>query len=160
MQCKWTLQWKKHQTPSGGAMFCENALTTMKQDREPERELFPCACCKLTSATFGINGTAFATLLQHNLIDTLVKSTAHGGCPGVIPHALELEDVPANNIRWKKLCRQLTLMMNSGPMGDRVRKPLPECCARHSAANRQEGRRQEQKRHLQKWRRVTKNPQS
>ena len=38
------------------------------------------------------------------------------------------EDVPANNIRRKKLYRQLTLMLNGGPLGASVRRELPTCC--------------------------------
>jgi hypothetical protein len=41
---------------------------------------------------------------------------------------LEGEDVPPNNVRRKKLYRQLTLMLNGGPMGAGVRRPLPSCC--------------------------------
>jgi hypothetical protein len=40
----------------------------------------------------------------------------------------EAEDVPTNNIRRKKLYRQLTLMLNGGPLGAGVRKELPACC--------------------------------
>jgi hypothetical protein len=42
--------------------------------------------------------------------------------------SLAPEDVPTNNIRRKKLYRQLTLMLNGGPLGAGVRKPLPDCC--------------------------------
>ncbi len=38
------------------------------------------------------------------------------------------EDLPPNNIGRKKLYRQLTLMINGGPMGAGVREPLPTCC--------------------------------
>lgn len=38
------------------------------------------------------------------------------------------EDVPANNIRRKSLYRQLTLILNGGPMGAGVRRELPACC--------------------------------
>jgi hypothetical protein len=38
-----------------------------------------------------------------------------------------VEPIPSNNIRRKKLYRQLTLMLNGGPLGA-VRKPLPTCC--------------------------------
>ena len=38
------------------------------------------------------------------------------------------DDLPPNNIRRKKLYRQLTLMINGGPMGAGVREPLPTCC--------------------------------
>jgi hypothetical protein len=44
---------------------------------------------------------------------------------------LAREDRPANNLRRKKLYRQLTLMINGGPMGAGVRKPLPDCCVDH-----------------------------
>jgi hypothetical protein len=37
-------------------------------------------------------------------------------------------DVPSNNIRRKKLYRQLTLMVNDGPLGVGVHRPLPNCC--------------------------------
>ena len=39
----------------------------------------------------------------------------------------ETEAVP-NNVRRKKLYRQLTLMLNGGPLGAGVRRPLPDCC--------------------------------
>jgi hypothetical protein len=39
-----------------------------------------------------------------------------------------VEPIPSNNIRRKKLYRQLTLMLNGGPLGAGVRKPLPTCC--------------------------------
>jgi hypothetical protein len=39
-----------------------------------------------------------------------------------------VEPLPDNNIRRKKLYRQLTLMLNGGPLGAGVRKPLPSCC--------------------------------
>jgi hypothetical protein len=43
--------------------------------------------------------------------------------------SLALEDAPAgNNIRRKRLCRQCTLMINGGPLGAGVRRPLPSCC--------------------------------
>jgi hypothetical protein len=42
--------------------------------------------------------------------------------------SLAHEDVPPNNVRRKKLYRQLTLMMNGGPLGAGVRRPLPDCC--------------------------------
>jgi hypothetical protein len=42
--------------------------------------------------------------------------------------SLAPEDVPTNNIRRKKLYRQLTLMLNGGPLGAGVRRPLPDCC--------------------------------
>jgi hypothetical protein len=35
-----------------------------------------------------------------------------------------VEPIPSNNIRRKKLYRQLTLMLNGGPLGAGVRKPL------------------------------------
>ena len=35
---------------------------------------------------------------------------------------------PTNNIRRKKLYRQLTLMLNGGPVGAGVRRELPACC--------------------------------
>jgi hypothetical protein len=41
--------------------------------------------------------------------------------------SLALEDVPDNNIRRKKLHRQCTLMINGGPLGAGVRRPLPSC---------------------------------
>jgi hypothetical protein len=44
---------------------------------------------------------------------------------------LAREDRPANNLRRKKLCRQLMLMINGSPMGAGVRKPLPDCCVGH-----------------------------
>lgn len=37
------------------------------------------------------------------------------------------EDLPDSNIRRKKLYRQATLMINEGPLGAGVRKPLPGC---------------------------------
>ena len=37
-------------------------------------------------------------------------------------------DAPTNNIRRKKLYRQLTLMLNGGPLGAGVRRELPSCC--------------------------------
>jgi hypothetical protein len=43
---------------------------------------------------------------------------------------LEEADVPTNNIRRKKLYRQLTLILNGGPMGVGIRRPLPTCCVR------------------------------
>jgi hypothetical protein len=46
---------------------------------------------------------------------------AEHGCSGA-------EEVPSNNVRRKKLYRQLTLMLNGGPLGAGVRKPLPTCC--------------------------------
>jgi hypothetical protein len=42
--------------------------------------------------------------------------------------SLALEDVPDNNIRRKKLYRQCTLMINGGPLGAGLRRPLPSCC--------------------------------
>jgi hypothetical protein len=42
--------------------------------------------------------------------------------------SLAIEDLPPNNIRRKKLYRQLTLMINGGPLGAGVRVPLPTCC--------------------------------
>jgi hypothetical protein len=42
--------------------------------------------------------------------------------------SLALEDAPDNNIRRKKLHRQCTLMINGGPLGAGVRRPLPSCC--------------------------------
>ena len=45
----------------------------------------------------------------------------HGG-------SLVAEEMPENNIRRKKLYRQLTLMLNGGPMGAGVRRELPYCC--------------------------------
>jgi hypothetical protein len=41
---------------------------------------------------------------------------------------LAAEDLPANNIRRKMMYRQLTLMLNGGPLGAGVRRPLPSCC--------------------------------
>ena len=42
-----------------------------------------------------------------------------------------LEDQqPPNNIRRKKLYRQITLMINGGPLGAGVRRPLPNCCVK------------------------------
>jgi hypothetical protein len=38
------------------------------------------------------------------------------------------EDMPENNLRRKKLYRQLTLMINEGPLGAKIRRPLPSCC--------------------------------
>jgi hypothetical protein len=42
--------------------------------------------------------------------------------------SLALEDAPDDNVRRKKLCRQCTLMINGGPLGAGVRRPLPTCC--------------------------------
>ena len=41
---------------------------------------------------------------------------------------LATEDVPSNNVIRKKLYRQLTLMINGGPLGAGVRRELPKCC--------------------------------
>jgi hypothetical protein len=41
---------------------------------------------------------------------------------------LAVGDIPLNNVRGKKLYRQLTLMLNDGPLGAGVRRPLPDCC--------------------------------
>jgi hypothetical protein len=41
---------------------------------------------------------------------------------------LALEDRPTNNIRRKMLYRQITLMINGGPLGAGVRRELPSCC--------------------------------
>lgn len=38
------------------------------------------------------------------------------------------EDVPSNNIRRKRLYREMTLIMNGGPLGAGVRRELPDCC--------------------------------
>jgi hypothetical protein len=38
------------------------------------------------------------------------------------------DQVPPNIIRRKAMCRQLTRVINGGPMGAGVRKPLPDCC--------------------------------
>jgi hypothetical protein len=38
------------------------------------------------------------------------------------------EDMPENNLRRKKLYRQLTLMINEGPLGAKICRPLPSCC--------------------------------
>jgi hypothetical protein len=38
------------------------------------------------------------------------------------------EEIPSNNIRRKRLYRQLTLILNGGPMGAGVRRELPACC--------------------------------
>lgn len=37
------------------------------------------------------------------------------------------EDVPPNNLRRKALYRQMTLLINGGPLGAKVRKQLPDC---------------------------------
>ena len=44
-------------------------------------------------------------------------------------HSLQ-DDTPTvpNNVRRKLLYRQLTLMINGGPLGAGVRRPLPDCC--------------------------------
>ena len=42
--------------------------------------------------------------------------------------SLALENQPPNNIRQKKLYRQLTLMINGGPLGAGIRRALPDCC--------------------------------
>jgi hypothetical protein len=39
-----------------------------------------------------------------------------------------VEPIPSNNIRRKKLYRQLTLMLNGGPHAGGSWKPLPTCC--------------------------------
>jgi hypothetical protein len=41
---------------------------------------------------------------------------------------IPLDEVPPNNIRRKAMHRQLTLVINGGPMGAEVREPLPHCC--------------------------------
>ena len=38
------------------------------------------------------------------------------------------EELPSNNIRRKGIYRQLTLMLNGGPLGAGVRRELPTCC--------------------------------
>jgi hypothetical protein len=42
--------------------------------------------------------------------------------------SLAREDAPDNNVRRKKLHRQCTLMINGGPLGAGVWRPLPSCC--------------------------------
>jgi hypothetical protein len=38
------------------------------------------------------------------------------------------EPISSNNVRRKKLYRQLTLMLDGGPFDTGDRKPLPSCC--------------------------------
>jgi hypothetical protein len=57
---------------------------------------------------------------QHEQLLTAFDDAEHG--------SLAAEDVPANNILRKKLYRQLTLLINGGPLGAGVRKELPSCC--------------------------------
>lgn len=40
---------------------------------------------------------------------------------------MDYEDWPPNNVRRRKIYRQMTLFINEGPMGKGVRKELPEC---------------------------------
>jgi hypothetical protein len=42
-------------------------------------------------------------------------------------HDLPAEDCPPNNIRRKKVYRQMFLFINQGPSGAGVRMKLPEC---------------------------------
>jgi hypothetical protein len=57
---------------------------------------------------------------QHEQLLVAFDDAEHG--------SLAAEDVPANNILRKKLYRQLTLLINGGPLGAGVRKELPSCC--------------------------------
>jgi hypothetical protein len=41
---------------------------------------------------------------------------------------LAVGDIPSNNVRRKKLYRQLTLVLNDGPLGAGVRRPFLDCC--------------------------------
>jgi hypothetical protein len=40
---------------------------------------------------------------------------------------MDYEDWPPNNMRHRKIYRQMTLFINEGPMGKGVHKELPEC---------------------------------
>jgi hypothetical protein len=72
-----------------------------------------CPICKNDPCSFTVN--------EDGLVDC--DEAEHGH--------LAPEDHPANNLRRKKLCRQLTSMIDSGPMGAGVKKPLPDCCVGH-----------------------------
>jgi hypothetical protein len=70
----------------------------------------PCPECGEDPCVFG----------QHEELLVLFDDTEHG--------TGSTEPIPTNNVRRKKLYRQLTLMLNGGPLGAGVRRPLPNCC--------------------------------
>ncbi len=80
------------------------------EKREAEAKKKYCEACEEEPCVFFVHE---ASLLAYD-------EAEHGGLLG--------EDVPTNNLKRKKLYRQLTLMLNGGPMGAGVRKPLPDCC--------------------------------
>jgi hypothetical protein len=75
-----------------------------------EQEKFVCTGCERNPCVFS----------EHQVLLRAFDQAEHGH--------LAVEDLPANNVRRKMLYRQLTLMLNGGPMGAGVRKPLPDCC--------------------------------
>jgi hypothetical protein len=75
-----------------------------------DEEEDPCPECGEDPCVFG----------QHEELLVLFDDTEHG--------TGSTEPIPTNNVRRKKLYRQLTLMLNGGPLGAGVRRPLPTCC--------------------------------
>jgi hypothetical protein len=66
-------------------------------------------------------GESPCVFFKHEELLVLFDDTEHGA-------TCSTEPIPSNNVRRKKLYRQLTLMLNGGPLGEGVRKPLPSCC--------------------------------
>jgi hypothetical protein len=58
--------------------------------------------------------------VQHGELLLAFDAAEHGGRAP--------DETPTNNLRRKALYRQLTLLLNNGPLGVGVRKPLPKCC--------------------------------
>jgi hypothetical protein len=85
-------------------------LSTKSKKEVDELVDLVCRECREELCVFG----------KHEELLFMHDNTEHG------TDATEL--IPSNNIRRKKLYRQLTRMLNGGPLGAGVRKPLPSCC--------------------------------
>jgi hypothetical protein len=77
---------------------------------EVVEDIVSCPGCKEQPCVF--------TTHKENLV--AYDEAEHSCLPG--------EDMPENNLRHKKLYRQLTLMFNEGPLGAKICLPLPSCC--------------------------------
>jgi hypothetical protein len=89
----------------------DNIVDEIKKKRIDKEEDPECAEC----------GESPCVFFQHEELLVEYDDAEYGLTTSVEP-------LPDNNIRRKKLYRQLTLMLNGGPLGAGVRKPLPSCC--------------------------------
>jgi hypothetical protein len=101
------------------AFLHEQAPVVEEEDEDIKEDVTPVIPADEIEESCPVCGEDPCLFLQHA---EMLLAFEEAELAGLAP-----EDVPPNNLRRKALYRQMTLLINGGPLGAKVRKQLPDC---------------------------------